>query len=254
MHNPIRRNKNIGTAKQGHSKDNKMHIPHHAETGRYFYEQLGEYKKYVREINGIQFTFVVEKTRKDSRHACTVSELVQVIEKIPVKEYGSLRLILLRQPKRKEEMLAPVWGRCVYEYVFEGVTQPVIMLEAVNYTKKLKWSTRLSPLDQKELARLRKDGHNLIQEKNFFVAEYNEEAVRQTQLYRTFPHEFGHYVHYRTLVEEPVKNNSAQSETALKKSFFSMSENKKEAFAHKYADTLTQEIGMWDSNCGPYFQ
>ena len=38
--NPVRRNRNFGTAKHGHGQDNELTIPQPADTLRSFYERL----------------------------------------------------------------------------------------------------------------------------------------------------------------------------------------------------------------------
>lgn len=243
MHNPTRRNRNIGTAKQGHGQDNALTIPQPAGTLKSFYERLGKYEKEIRVINGHEFLFVTEQTRKTSRHACSIDDLAHVLRHIPAEDYGDLKLILLRQPKRKEEMLSPVWGRLIYTDEFEGELMPAIILEAIDYSKSFKWPKKLSPTALKELERLRQDGHPIIEGKRYFTSEYQLENVRQTQLYRTLLHEFGHYVHYLNIVERPG-NEEEDFETWEKRNdaYFNLSAPEKEQFAHRYADELKKVL------------
>lgn len=114
MNNPLRRNRNIGTVKQGFGQDNKLTIPKPYGVLKSFYERLTDYQKIKLVINGHEFIFVVEQTRTDSQHSCSVADLETIIEQIPKEDYGELKLIVLRQPKRKEEVISPTWGRLIY--------------------------------------------------------------------------------------------------------------------------------------------
>ncbi|HFA51094.1 MAG TPA: hypothetical protein ENJ95_18940 [Bacteroidetes bacterium] len=240
MFNPTRRNRNIGTAKQGYGQENKMVIPWPAIAMKSFYERLTEYRVEYRTINGNRFEFIIEKTRKNSEHACTVEDLSELIRHIRPEDYGRLNLIILRQPKRKEEILSSVWGRLIYSYQYKNDFRPAIILEAIDYSNKLKWPKNLSPEGQKELNRLKNDGHNLKEEKRFHVAEYKLDNVRNTQLYRTLPHEFGHYRHYLEIVGEIEDNEDEEYEEFEKREnlYFKIPTADKERYAHRFADNL----------------
>ena len=139
--------------------------------------------------------------------------------------------------------MSPVWGRLIYSYEFEDDYFPEIILEAVDYSKQLKWPTKLSIDSQKELGRLKTDGHPINQNGRFFVADYKIENVRNTQLYRTLLHEFGYYVHYLQEVEHPGINDEPIESWELRNdNYFKISQIEKERFAHKYADTLRQKM------------
>ncbi len=241
MHNPTRRNRNIGTAKQGHGKDNSMVVPYPAVEMKVFYERMGPYKKVTHTLNRHTFTFVVEKTRDNSFHACTIDDIIFILEQIPPSHYGDLSLIVLRQPTRKEETLRPVWGRFIYSYEFEKGFYPAVILEAVDLDRQFKWGKKLSVEDQQELQRLKDDGHPITLGKRHYEADYTLENIRNTQLYRTLPHEFGHYVHYLEVVEwlgeedEPYEAWEKRDDA-----YFRLPRSEKEVFAHAYADKLKQ--------------
>ncbi|WP_341904888.1 hypothetical protein [Fluviicola taffensis] len=243
MNNPTRRNRNIGTSKQGYGQSNKLIIPSPCETSKTFYERLDEYEKTTKVINGHEFIFVIEKTREYCQHACTVEDVERIVSNIPINDYGDLRLIIFRQPKRKETILSPVWGRLIYSFEFENDFHPAIIIEAVDYSKKLKWSTKMSVDSQKEFERLKLDGHLFVNESRYFVAEYNPEHVRNTQLYRTLPHEFGHYMHYLEVVERPSTENEELIDWEKRDDFyFTIPSAEKEKFAHLYADKFKQRL------------
>lgn len=243
VYNPIRRNRNIGTENQGFGRNNQLVISSPYGDLKSFYERLINYKKESRLINGHEFIFVVEETRENSIHSCSINDITKIIECIPSKDYGDLKLIILRQPKRKEEILSPVWGRLIYSYEFENDYFPAVILDAIDTEKKLFWPKKQTIEDQKEFERLKADGHLFIETKRNFIAEFKPEFVRNTQLYRTLPHEFGHYVHYLEVVEKPGNDEEDYDEKEKRMDlYFSLPKSEKETFAHKYADTLKAKL------------
>jgi hypothetical protein len=248
MRDNRRRNRNIGTAKQGHGQKNRMVIPDpffSAGDLRGWWARLTQYRKFIRVINGHEFTFVVEKTRADCRHACSVEDVVFLLARIPAADYGDLRLIVFRQPKRKENILSPVWGRLSYAYPFERRVGPAVLLEAFPLSGSVWRPRRLDIDDRDEFERLREDGHVFIADKRGHHARMMQETVRATQLYRTLPHEFGHYVHYRQIVENvgnPDPGLSAIPEDERLTYYHdSIPAPEKERFAHAYADRMNAE-------------
>jgi hypothetical protein len=239
MRNPARRNRNIGTAKQGHGQNNKLKIPAPCGDLKSFYERLLHFEKTERTINGHDFLFIVEQTRPGSTHACSVEDISVIIEQIPADDYGELKFIVLRQPKRKEEIIAPVWGRLIYSYEFEGNHFPAIILDAIDFSKKIKWTSKLSIEAQQELNRLISDGHEIRNDRRHFTAFYKMEHVRSTQLYRTLPHEFGHYVQYLQYVERAaIEGEEFEQWEQRRDDYFNIPNVEKEKFAHNYADHL----------------
>jgi hypothetical protein len=243
VRNPTRRNRNIGTENQGFSQNNKLTISSPYGNLKSFYERLEDYEKELRIINNHEFLFVVEKTRENSIHSCSINDIQKIIEQIPFQDYGELRFIILRQPKRKEEIISPVWGRLIYSYEFENDYFPAIILDAVDLEKKISWTKKQTIDDQKEFERLKNDGHIFTENKREFIAEFNPEIVRNTQLYRTLPHEFGHYVHYLEAVERPVIENEEYEDWEKRyDNYFKISKDEKEKFAHKYAEKLKEKL------------
>lgn len=243
MINPTRRNRNIGTAKQGYGQNNELVVPYPAVQMKSFFERLSEYKIVKKEINGHPFRFVVETTRKNSFHACTIEDIEKILIQIPKKDYGDLELIILRQPTRKEETLKPVWGRLIYSYEFENDHQPAVIIEAVDLDRTFVCPKKLSIDSQKELERLKDDGHKIKMGQRFYEAEYEIENIRATQLYRTLPHELGHYVHYLEVVERPGIDDEKFEEWEKRVDYHHrLPISEKEVFAHSYADKLKKEL------------
>jgi len=242
MRNPTRRNRNIGTSNQGHGSDNKLSIPTHAYESKDFYERIGKYEKIRRIINGHAFVFVVETTRKSCVHACSVMDVERIIENISATDYGDLKWIIFRQPKRKEQILSLVWGRLIYSYEFEDNYDTAIILEAVDCTKKISWNKSQTPDDQREFERLKNDGHRFVENRKNFSCDVDLEYVRNTQLYRTLLHEFGHYVHYKQIAGK-IKDDESVDEWEKRINMYAqILKHEKERYAHNYADKIRQKL------------
>ncbi|MBP1618339.1 MAG: hypothetical protein H6Q14_2166 [Bacteroidetes bacterium] len=243
MRDATRRNRNIGTAKQGHGQSNKLTIAQPCGVLKHFYERLDKYTKTERIINGHEFIFIVEQLRETSKHSCSIEDIATIIQQIPESDYGELKFIVMRQPKRKEETLSLTWGRLVYVYEFEDEYFPAVIIDAVDFTKRFKWTNKLSIEQQKELERLKNDGHEIINDGRHFTAEYKQENVRNTQLYRTLPHEFGHYVQYLETVTRPTTEDEDFEEYEKRQDlYFKIPSVEKEKFAHNYAEKLVTEL------------
>lgn len=245
MKDPTRRNRNIGTSKQGYGSNNRLVIPWPAIVMKSFEERLTNYTKEGRTINGNRFEFVIEQTREDSFHSCTINDCAELLRHIPPVDYGRLNLIILRQPKRKEEILNSVWGRLVYSYKFEGDYRPAVIIESINPNKILKWPKSQSPEGIKELERLKDDGHQIEITKREYKINYSPKSIRATQLYRTLPHEIGHYKHYLELVGE--LEDSPDSETyeeyeERENKYHNLNTDIKEKYAHNYADKFRKQM------------
>jgi hypothetical protein len=243
MWNPIRRNRNLGTSRQGHGQNNKLTIPRPCIVSKDFYERLDSYYKVERVINDHQFTFVIEATRHSCQHACSIMDIERIVENIPFNDYGDLKFIVFRQPKRKEEILSPVWGRLIYSFDFEDNFYPAIIIEAVDYSKKISWNRSQTPENKREFDRLKMDGHHFLEGKKAFSAFFKIDNVRNTQLYRTLIHEFGHYKQYLEIVERPGHEDEDFEEWEKRnEKYLKISKSEKERFAHKYADELLKKL------------
>ncbi|MFC3157836.1 hypothetical protein SAMN05443633_104184 [Chryseobacterium arachidis] len=243
MYNPFRRNRNIGTENQGFGQNNRLKISTPYGTLKSFYERIEKYQIEVRIINGHEFLFIIEETRQNCFHSCSVEDLAKIIQHIPKEDYGDLKFIILRQPKRKEEIISPVWGRLIYSFYFENEYFPAIILDSIDLNKKLVWPKKQTIEDQKEFVRLKDDGHIFIENKRDFIAELRLESCRNTQLYRTLLHEFGHYVHYLEVVERAGNEDEDYEEKEIRDDYYmSLPKVEKEKFAHQYADRLKKKL------------
>ncbi len=195
MRNPTRRNRNIGTAKQGYGRNNEMAIPFpFAPKMLLFYERLGTCTRQTRALNGNEITFIVEHPRKPNVHACSVEEIARVLSCIPAADMKGLDFVVLRQPKRKEELLRSVWGRYHPYGEFDNRFGGVIILEAMDLSRTLRWRKPQNAVWMEELEKLRREGHEVIETPKRYEIRSTLAAVRQTQLFGTIPHEVGHHV------------------------------------------------------------
>ncbi len=221
-----RRSRTIGTARQGRGQNNSLVIAtrSHPEL-RLFYESLGTYNTVARDIGGSQITFLVEATRAQCRHACTIDDITRMLQLVPREDLVGLAMIVLRQPRRKEKFLSPVWGRWHPSVQIGRHEGSAIFLESLELNRPLRWSRSLDPAGEHELQRLREDGHGVHSTARHYEIWPSLQSVRATQLIRTLPHEIGHHIDYR-------RNPNA---------FWHKARADKEAFAHRYADALCQK-------------
>ncbi len=112
--NPTRRNKRIGTPYQGFSKNNKLVIPEKYSDFTIFWERLNNPVAHSLFIDNHEITFLVEPTKPDYIHSCTIDDVKKILEHFPKRDVETVDLIVFRQPKRKEAILSSVWGRYVY--------------------------------------------------------------------------------------------------------------------------------------------
>lgn len=231
--NPTRRSRNIGTAKQGHGQNNQLVIPSSYHRSKVFWEDLTDYRVVTRTVNFHTLPIIVEKTQPDACHACTVDDITSVLWHIPPADLAEVALIVLRQPTRKQATLEGVWGRAAFYVEIGTYTGPAVILDAMTPDKPFRWSKSLTPNGQRELERLREDGHVITETRHNYLITPSLEAIRATQLYRTLPHEIGHQVDFaRTALAEDDDGSTWASKTSADK----------EAFAHRYADTLRGKL------------
>lgn len=245
-HNATRRNRNIGTSKQGHGADNRMVVPRLSGERQGCVARIGSHEKVHRDVNGRIVTFIVEQTNGGCRHACTVDDLAYLLSHITPADWAGLTTFVFRQPTRKARTLNPVWGRLYYEadLALSGTNAvlngPTLFLEAVEAGSIMKWSTSLDRDDSEELDRLRSDGHAVSRTGRHYLITTSLESVRATQLYRTMLHEIGHWFDWLTKVETPAARG--QDIGDLIDLYFARPHSEREGFAHRYADTLRHSL------------
>lgn len=239
-YNPTRRNRNIGTEDAGFGKNNKLVIPWAWADDRIFVERLVDPVVVEIQVHSLKKPVIVEPTLKDHFHACTVEDIQRVLKLMPVEHLNNITAYVLRQPKRKESILSPVWGRLYYAADVCGFSGPTVFIEAQAVDRPFKWSKSLSPEYVLELERLRDDGHVIETDKRRHIIRWTPESIRSTQLFRTLPHEVGHYVDYLTKVTKP-SGEDIDLWSTLNDRYHARPSMEKEAFAHRYADDFRRE-------------
>jgi hypothetical protein len=170
-----------------------------------------------------------------------------MLQLLPPEDIQGLNTIIFRQPTRKQESIAPNWGRLAYsaELSIDGcppkIFGPSIFLEAHPEAKEFSWRKDLSPDAQAELDRLRRDGHQVIEKKREWMISSDPVAIRNTQLFRTLLHEVGHWVDYLEKVERPLRENPDAFDQ-LSDLYHARPRSEKEAFAHRYANEQARRL------------
>jgi len=95
---PSRRNRNIGTAKQGVGRDNRMRIPATCHHERVWWEQIDKYRVLRRRVEGRDVLFIVEDTTEGFVHTCSVGDLCRILSLVPPDDWEGLQTFVLRQP------------------------------------------------------------------------------------------------------------------------------------------------------------
>jgi hypothetical protein len=250
--NPTRRNRNIGTAKSGYGQNNKMTIPAIAHGHHVFWERIDNATEVSRIVSDRSLKFFIQPTRSDCIHACTVDDIARLMSHVPLIDWEGLDAVVLRQPRRKEQTLASVWGRLAYaaDLVNERGSVlycgPAIVIEAMNPSEPLKLGKSLSPDDAAELERLRLDGHKLHSGNRNHTLDPTPESCRATQLYRTVLHELGHWVDFLEKVERRFTRDGGNLENdayaGLLNQYHGRPHVEKEHFAHHYAERLRKHL------------
>ncbi len=218
--NPGRRNRNVGTKAHGHGNDNKMKIPQ-SWRRRYYFERLESAVTVKRMLAGREILFFVEPPRPDWFYPCTVDDICTVLEHCPPEDLRLIDFIVLRQHTRKQRLLSPVWGRAQYYYDLASHSGSAIMIEAQSL-ETIRWSeASIHPESQRELERLRADGHTICQTRRGIDIIPSPASLRHTLLYRTVLHELGHHVDY--------------FDRCPPGEWWSRTSSSKEDFAHRYA-------------------
>jgi hypothetical protein len=145
---------------------------------------------------------------------------------VPSLDFDGIDFIVLRQPKRKEEIINPVWGRIAYFAEIGAHQGRAIFIEALPPSKPMRWSKSLTPDRQQELKNLREDGHEIITTRHDHKINVSLESIRATQLYRTLLHEIGHSV------DNDRDPNAFDRKSSLEK----------ETFAHQYAEKMSERL------------
>ena len=239
MRDPRRRNRNIGTAKSGHGSNNRLKIPERWSDLSTYWEKLAAFVAVEKSVNGQSVTFLVEPPRAGYLHHCTIQDVICVLELLPSEHAAYIELVVFRQPTVKQNILAPVWGRLGYWSEIGKHEGPGVYLDAQPTDLKLKWGKSLRPDDQAELDRLRKVGFRVAPHSRGYLVHTTPATIRESKLYRTIPHEIGHYVDY---VECKRTYDWGDDYERFWELYYAKPSRQKEVYAHRYADEFWREM------------
>jgi len=232
---PERRNRKIGTSSSGFKHRNKFDIPgEQVWSDRHgfeikFYENLKP--TFVLSVDFLsELKILYESPRDGSTDGCEPADVVKILAQLPPEDLYLLKYIIFRQPTRKQEIFAPVWGRCLYQFNDIKNSGVAIMLEAVDLTKPIVWDVKLDIDDAKEFERLIEDGHQIEHGKRTNKILLTEDSVRNTMLYRTLLHEVGHLAEYTNIFRGADENLQRDYDE-----YFSKPVREREDLAHRYA-------------------
>jgi hypothetical protein len=186
------------------------------------------------------YAFLVEPCLPGFVHSVTVEDALRVLGLFPRDEVARIRTLALRQPTRKQRILSSVWGRLGYFATFPEAEGPAIILEAQLAAGKFEWPRSLNPENAEEIERLRQDGHEVTLGRRFWTVRTRLESTRVTQLFRTLPHEVGHYVHYDREVRQRAAGNPNDL-VRLQNAYFQRPHRERDAFAHRYAREFVEK-------------
>ncbi|SMC20373.1 hypothetical protein SAMN02745857_00926 [Andreprevotia lacus DSM 23236] len=224
--NPGRRNRHCGTKAHGHGQDNRMVVPMSWHRDSLYIEQLGPHVSLERDIGTHRMRFLVQPSNRGYFYPCSIDDIVQVLRHCKPEHLQYVDAVVLRQPTRKQSVLVPVWGRAQWLYETTTFSGSAIVLEAQSLAP-YPWPANQGPEGQRELQRLRRDGHPVERTRRNIILHPTVASLRNTQLYRTLLHELGHHVDYQ---------RSSSEEWAGK------TRSTKEDFAHRYADEAQAAI------------
>jgi len=233
---PERRNRKIGTADFGWRKQNRMVVPNSWHDEFTFYERLGRHTATEMALLGQPVTFLVEPARPGSTYGCSARDILHVLSQLPADDVAGLKLLVLRQPTRKQELMNGVWGRCVFDARFGRRKGPGIMLESIDQLGRYRWSGKLNLHDRAELTRLAEDGHQIIRQRWGTTIKMTERSVRNTILFRTLLHEVGHWVDWKQRVLDVKAAPHDPDRKILETAYFARAHFEREQFAHTYAE------------------
>ncbi len=185
---------------------------------------------------------LIEPTRQDCIHACTVDDITTVLNLLPKRHINSysdidgIQGIVLRQPTRKEQSLTPVWARLGYCVEVGGVFGPVVFIEAQQIPLAVHWGTSINPSDRRELDRLVDAADDVQHSRRGHDLRFDLAGVRRVQLFHSLPHEIGHWADMYEHVERPSLDDLDGWELLWDR-YFQRPGSEREEFAHRYAES-----------------
>ena len=238
MRDPTRRNRNQGTAKRGHSKDNEFVVPSGREWWRTYADGLRDFVQVERFVDGRPLLFLVEPVENGYVHPCTPDDVARILEMLPPQATAGpypLRAIIMRQAPQKESILWGAWGRFSPSVDVGPVEGAVIFLEAAKPQAEWTWPAKLSFENQGEVRRMEALLERVPGKGNIHRYKMGFAGLRRWVLYHTLIHEVGHWMDYRRLVVWPYERGETELVEAID-AYWQRPRIERESFAHRFSD------------------
>ncbi|MCB0994094.1 MAG: hypothetical protein KDB21_03310 [Acidimicrobiales bacterium] len=113
------------------------------------------------DIAGETVMFVVERTRADAAHACTVDDVARMLAVVDPSHISLLGLVVLRQPTRTQQRLASVWGRLRYYLEVGRHVGAALILDASEPPSLVRFDRHMGVDAAAELERFQAAGHEV---------------------------------------------------------------------------------------------
>lgn len=195
MYNAVKRNRNIGTKKSGFKKQSNYKIP-----DKFLSESYSKADKSQVFVHNRPITFYIDKLKNGYDHACTIEEVISVLNQLPAEDVCGIKNIYFHQPSRKKEIFTPMWGSLRY---YAGPNfSPIIIINAQKIPFVYKSNLEVIPFWKDELEFLKKNCESYTLTKRKHILVFQKEHIKQIQLYRTVPHEIGHWVDFKMGMED----------------------------------------------------
>jgi hypothetical protein len=194
MYNPIRRNRNIGTKKAGFKSQSVFKDA--PCQGHHFLKS--EKRKEI--IHGTPVTFYIDTPRIGYVHSCSVEDVVGILNQLPKEDVEGIEHIQFKQSSRKQNNFSPAWGRLYYHVPPKW--HPLLVVEAQPCPLVIKTDLSLDSFWQAEVEFLKECCEVYKLEKRHHRFVFGIPHIRKVQLFRTVPHEIGHWVDYKLGLDE----------------------------------------------------
>ncbi len=244
---PTRRNRNIGTAKQGHRRQSENKVPRRWADTIFQWNRDVESQVVERTVHGRCLPIRVERTRPDCFHACTPDDVAQLLNLLPEALVSASELlpridgVVLRQATRKEDRSSPAWARLGHLDEIRGELGEVLILDAQVLPLIVEFGKSLGPEAQRWFRERRQVATRHETTRRSHRLHFDLEAVRRMQLYHSIPHEYGHWLDAFTTVYRPALVEDEDFDELWKR-YWSRSTEERERFADEVSLGLREEL------------
>lgn len=239
--NPAKGNRKAGTKPSPKNwRTNKMVVPQPDADDQSWYRDLRGAAVARYEVHGKSVGSLFQQPRDGFSYGCTPEDVAMMLNLLPADDVSGIKIVAFRQPTRKQWTLHPAWGRLVFYMEFNGFSGTCLMLEASKVGEVTKYPRKQVIETTEELERMRSDGHQLVEDRRGWTLVTTEESIRRGVLYRTVPHEVGHYVDFKGYIEDPRYVDISDVLDA----YWARPAREREDAAHRYSFEKSTDLRM----------